>query len=43
MPLYFRANPYIIPKWLKGIEPTGHLVPTTMWIEHWYAKGRPAK
>ena len=43
LPLYFRANPYIIPKWLKGIRPTGHLVPTTMWIEHWYAKGRPAR
>jgi peptide/nickel transport system substrate-binding protein len=43
LPLYFRANPYIIPKWLKGIVPTGHLVPTTMWIEHWYAKGRYGK
>ena len=43
LPLYFRANPYIIPKWLKGIVPTGHLVPTTMWIEHWHAKGRYGK
>ena len=43
LPLYFRANPYIIPKWLKGIRPTGHLVSTTMWIEHWYAEGRPAR
>jgi peptide/nickel transport system substrate-binding protein len=35
IPLYFRANPYIFPKWLKGVEPTGHLVTTTNWIEHW--------
>ena len=43
LPLYFRANTYIIPRWLKGIKPTGHLVSTTMWIEHWFAEGRPAK
>lgn len=35
LPLYFRADSYIVPKWLRGIEPTGHLVPTTMWIETW--------
>jgi len=35
IPLYFRANPYIIPKWLTGIEPTGHQYPTTHWVEHW--------
>lgn len=43
LPLYFRANTFIIPHWLKGIVPTGHLISTTMWIEHWYAEGRPAK
>ena len=35
LPLYFRADSYIMPKWLAGIRPTGHLVPTTMWIESW--------
>ena len=23
LPLYFRANPFIMPKWLKGVTPTG--------------------
>jgi peptide/nickel transport system substrate-binding protein len=35
IPLYFRADPYIIPKWLKGVEPTGHQFPSTLWIENW--------
>jgi len=35
IPLYFRAEPYILPKWLKGLAPTGHLVTTTNWIENW--------
>ncbi len=24
LPLYFRANPYILPKWLTNLRPTGH-------------------
>jgi peptide/nickel transport system substrate-binding protein len=35
LPLYFRADSYIVPKWLAGIEPTGHQIPTTLWIERW--------
>ena len=35
IPLYFRANPYILPKWLEGVEPTGHQNPTTLWVENW--------
>ena len=35
IPLYFRAQPYIYPKWLKGVAPTGHQVTTTNWIENW--------
>ena len=35
IPLYFRANPFVVPKWLKGIQPTGHQFPTTLWIENW--------
>ena len=35
IPLYFRANAYILPKWLTGVTPTGHLGTTTLWIENW--------
>jgi peptide/nickel transport system substrate-binding protein len=35
IPLYFRANAHILPKWLKGIEPTGHQDPTSLWVETW--------
>ncbi len=35
IPLYFRANPYILPKGLNGVEPTGHQYPTTLWVENW--------
>ena len=35
LPLYFRANPFILPKWLKGIEPTGHQFPSSFWVENW--------
>jgi len=39
LPLYFRAEPYVFPKWLKGVRPTGHQYPTTLWIEEWRAEG----
>ena len=35
IPLYFRAEPYILPKWLKGLTPTGHQDPSTLWVENW--------
>ncbi len=35
IPLYFRADGFIVPKWLKGIRPTGHMYTTTHWIEEW--------
>ena len=38
--LYFRANPYILPKWLRGLEPTGHQNPSTLWVEDWRVEGR---
>jgi peptide/nickel transport system substrate-binding protein len=37
IPLYFRANSYILPRWLRGVTPTGHQFPTTFWVEHWRA------
>ncbi|MDE0702937.1 MAG: peptide ABC transporter substrate-binding protein [Rhodospirillaceae bacterium] len=42
LPLYFRANPYVFPRWLKGIRPTGHQFSTTLWVEDWHA-GADAK
>ncbi len=41
LPLYFRSEAYILPKWLKGVTPTGHQYPSTLWVEHWRAVGRP--
>jgi peptide/nickel transport system substrate-binding protein len=38
IPLYFRANPYVLPKWLSGVEPTGHQYPSSLWIENWKRK-----
>ena len=38
LPLYFRANTYVIPRWLKGIRPTGHQAVTTLWAEQWRAE-----
>ncbi|MBT5666202.1 MAG: peptide ABC transporter substrate-binding protein, partial [Rhodospirillaceae bacterium] len=35
LPLYFRANPFIMPKWLKGVTPTGHQFTSALWVEHW--------
>jgi peptide/nickel transport system substrate-binding protein len=37
LPLFYRANAYIMPKWLKGVRPTGHQFPTSLWSEHWRA------
>ncbi len=37
LPLFFRADPYVLPTWLKGVEPTGHQYPTTLWVEQWHA------
>ncbi len=36
VPLYFRANAYILPKWLKGLRPTGHLDSSSNAAEYWY-------
>jgi peptide/nickel transport system substrate-binding protein len=35
LPLFFRAQAFILPKWLKGVTPTGHLEPSTLWAESW--------
>jgi len=38
IPLYFRANPFVLPKWLKGVIPTGHQDPSSLWAETWHAE-----
>jgi len=38
IPLYFRADPYILPKWLTGLEPTGHQDISPLWVENWKAR-----
>jgi peptide/nickel transport system substrate-binding protein len=35
LPLYFRADAHIWPKQLKGVTPTGHQDPSTLWAEDW--------
>lgn len=35
LPLFFRAEAYILPLRLRGVEPTGHQNPTTLWVERW--------
>ncbi len=40
LPLYFKADPFILPKWLAGVTPTGHEYPSTLWVEQWRAVGR---
>ncbi|MDW3206696.1 MAG: peptide ABC transporter substrate-binding protein [Alphaproteobacteria bacterium] len=35
LPLYFRAEPYILPKNLTGLRPTGHQFPSSLWVEEW--------
>ncbi len=37
IPLYFRANAFVLPPWLEGVVPTGHQYPTTLWVESWRA------
>lgn len=36
LPLYFRANAYILPPWLAGVQPTGHQYGSTLTVETWH-------
>ncbi len=36
LPLFFRSEAFFIPRWLEGITPTGHMHPSTLWIENWH-------
>jgi peptide/nickel transport system substrate-binding protein len=35
LPLYFRSDVFILPKWLAGVRPTGNQSPSTLWITDW--------
>jgi len=35
LPLWFRVDSFFVPKWLAGIEPTGHMTYSTNRIEDW--------
>lgn len=37
LPLYFRSDAHVWPLWLEGVVPTGHLNPSTLWVETWRA------
>jgi peptide/nickel transport system substrate-binding protein len=38
LPLYFRSDAFILPKWLHGLQPTGNQSPSTLWITDWTAQ-----
>jgi peptide/nickel transport system substrate-binding protein len=38
LPLYFRSEAHVMPKWLRGVVPTGHQYPVTLWAEDWRAE-----
>ncbi len=38
LPLFFRADSFVFPKWLTGIVPTGHSDVSTHWVEYWRAR-----
>ena len=40
IPLYWRANAYILPKWLRGVRPTGQMASSSLWVEDWTVEGR---
>jgi peptide/nickel transport system substrate-binding protein len=35
LPLYFRSQAFILPKWLTGITPTGNQNQSSLWSETW--------
>ena len=38
--LYWRANAYVLPKWLRGVRPTGQMASSSLWVEDWTTEGR---
>jgi peptide/nickel transport system substrate-binding protein len=38
LPLFFRTEAHVIPRWLRGYEPTGHDNYSSLWSENWHAE-----
>jgi peptide/nickel transport system substrate-binding protein len=38
LPLYFRSDTFILPKWLSGVRPSGNQYPSTLRITDWTAQ-----
>jgi peptide/nickel transport system substrate-binding protein len=38
LPLFFRSDAFVLPKWLTGVRPTGNQYPTTLWVTDWGEK-----
>ena len=38
LPLFFRADPHVVPKWLEGYTPTGHSDMSILFSENWKSK-----
>jgi len=38
LPLFFRSDAHVVPKWLKGYTPTGHGDFSVLWAENWHAE-----
>ena len=36
--VYPTSGHVILPKWLKGVRPTGNQYPSTLWITDWSAE-----
>ena len=36
LPLYWRANAFVLPRWLRGLRPTGHQFTSSLWVEEWH-------
>jgi peptide/nickel transport system substrate-binding protein len=35
LPVAFEATAFILPARMTGVEPTGHMIPTSYWVEDW--------
>lgn len=35
LPLYFRSDAFLLPKWLTGLRPTGNQYPSSLWVTDW--------
>jgi peptide/nickel transport system substrate-binding protein len=38
LPLYFRSDVFVLPKWLTGLTPTGNQYPSSLWATDWGVK-----